>query len=142
MMLHRFTVPGEPQAWQRSRHNGAQHFTSPGQRGYQRTVAWVAKASSVEKRLTPIEIRIRAIMEPPASDSASRRAQKLSGATPPTKRPDVDNISKMILDALNGIAFVDDAQVVSLTVSKHWGKTPCVHVEIHSVEAMQQEKAA
>lgn len=35
-----------------------------------------------------------------------------------THKPDIDNIAKIVLDALNGVAWEDDAQVVSLTVSK------------------------
>nr|DAF04112.1 MAG TPA: Endodeoxyribonuclease RusA [Caudoviricetes sp.] len=37
---------------------------------------------------------------------------------PDTHKPDIDNVAKVILDALNGVAWEDDAQVVSLTVSK------------------------
>lgn len=35
-----------------------------------------------------------------------------------THKPDIDNVAKIVLDALNGVAWKDDAQVVSLTVSK------------------------
>lgn len=34
-------------------------------------------------------------------------------------KPDADNIAKLILDALNGVAYKDDAQVISLKVKKH-----------------------
>ena len=36
-----------------------------------------------------------------------------------TFKPDVDNIAKAVLDALNGVAFEDDSQVVRLRCSKH-----------------------
>lgn len=36
-----------------------------------------------------------------------------------TYKPDADNIAKAVLDAMNGLAFVDDSQVVSLSVTKH-----------------------
>jgi Holliday junction resolvase RusA-like endonuclease len=39
-------------------------------------------------------------------------------------RPDVDKAARAILDALAGIAYVDDAQVVELTVRKLWGDSP------------------
>ena len=38
----------------------------------------------------------------------------------PTKKPDNDNIAKIILDALNGVAYQDDKQVVSLQVEKYY----------------------
>ena len=37
-------------------------------------------------------------------------------------KPDVDNIAKAVLDALNGVAYDDDSQVVELTVKK-WDRT-------------------
>ena len=38
----------------------------------------------------------------------------------PLKKPDSDNIAKIVLDSVNKIAFDDDAQVVELTVVKKW----------------------
>lgn len=35
-----------------------------------------------------------------------------------THKPDVDNVAKSVLDALNGVAYKDDSQVVGLTVTK------------------------
>lgn len=37
---------------------------------------------------------------------------------PDTHKPDADNVAKIVLDALNGVAWLDDAQVTSLTVVK------------------------
>ena len=50
------------------------------------------------------------------------------GEIRPTVKPDWDNIGKIISDALNGIAYKDDAQVVSCTVEKRYSNTPCVEV--------------
>ena len=36
-----------------------------------------------------------------------------------TYKLDADNVAKAVLDAMNGLAFVDDSQVVSLSVTKH-----------------------
>jgi Holliday junction resolvase RusA-like endonuclease len=52
----------------------------------------------------------------------------------PTKKPDADNIAKVILDALNGIAYRDDTQVVDLTVSMRYGTYSAVFVEIQEVD--------
>jgi len=53
-----------------------------------------------------------------------------NGAIRPTNKPDLDNIAKIILDSLNGIAYKDDSQVVSLTVIKHYSDNPCVVVRM------------
>jgi Holliday junction resolvase RusA-like endonuclease len=60
--------------------------------------------------------------------------RKLSGEIRPTRKPDGDNIAKIILDSLNGIAYADDSQVVSLTVNKLYAKTPKVELVLKALE--------
>lgn len=38
----------------------------------------------------------------------------------PQSKPDLDNVAKAVLDALNGIAYIDDKQVYSLTCAKFY----------------------
>jgi Holliday junction resolvase RusA-like endonuclease len=64
----------------------------------------------------------------PASWSKRKTDQALCGAIVPQTKPDADNISKVILDALNHIAYKDDSQVVDLRVRKVYSLTPCVQV--------------
>ena len=65
--------------------------------------------------------------------------RKLSGQTRPTKKPDVDNIAKMILDSLNGIAYTDDSQVVVLNIEKHYAENPRVELEISRIGGYEHE---
>lgn len=51
----------------------------------------------------------------------------------PTKKPDTDNIAKIILDSLNNIAYKDDKQVIELIVEKKWAKYESVKVYIEEV---------
>ena len=62
----------------------------------------------------PVWIRIVCWFERPKSHSKKRRQQPEPKAT----KPDLDNIGKAILDALNEIAYNDDGQVCRLTVEK------------------------
>lgn len=41
----------------------------------------------------------------------------------PQSKPDIDNIAKSVLDALNGVAYIDDKQVYSLTCDKFFDTT-------------------
>lgn len=66
----------------------------------------------------------------PKSFSKKKRALALANKIFPTKKPDVDNISKIILDSLNTIAYEDDKQVVSLSVDKLYSDTASVIVSI------------
>lgn len=54
----------------------------------------------------------------------------LQGKILPTKKPDCDNIAKIICDALNGVAYKDDKQIVQLLVSKVYSVEPFVLVTI------------
>ena len=52
------------------------------------------------------------------------------GLINPTKKPDLDNIAKAILDSLNGIAYKDDSQIVSLLISKKYSDRPRVEITL------------
>ena len=77
----------------------------------------------------PLVVSMCARFVPAASASRKARADMLSAASPPAKKPDLDNIAK-ILDALNGIAFRDDALIVDLHVRKVYAETPGLDVLI------------
>ena len=51
-----------------------------------------------------------------------------AGRKQPYPKPDVDNLAKAVLDALNGVAWVDDSQVVELRTAKSWidGDAHCI----------------
>lgn len=77
-----------------------------------------------------IKVTIIAYFDVPKSTSKVRKAQMLWGDISPTKKPDIDNIVKIILDALNKFAFQDDTQVTKLEVEKIYSETPKVYVKI------------
>ena len=68
----------------------------------------------------PIRARVIAYYKVPKSYTKKRVQAIREGLEQPTKKPDADNIAKIILDSLNKIAFDDDSQVVELTVIKRW----------------------
>lgn len=77
-----------------------------------------------------INITIWACFEVPKSTSKKKELEMLSGQISPVKKPDWDNIGKIISDALNKFAFKDDAQIVDARVVKEYSKTPKVIVKI------------
>ena len=48
----------------------------------------------------------------------------------PTKKPDIDNITKVVLDALNKFAYKDDTQITEITAVKKYASTPKVKIKI------------
>ena len=67
-----------------------------------------------------IRANIIAYYKIPKSYSKKRVQAIREGKEYPQKKPDADNIAKIILDSLNKIAFDDDSQVTELTVLKRW----------------------
>lgn len=125
----RFTIEGDPVGKGRPRvtRKGVT-FTPAKTRHYE---AWV-KASylramqeqgirrdeSFIERGKKIGIIINALFPIPKSYSKKKVHQIMMGEEKPTKKPDIDNIIKIILDSLNGLAYEDDAQIVELKASK------------------------
>lgn len=66
----------------------------------------------------------------PKSASKRKVDQMIRGIIRPGKKPDYDNIGKIISDALNGIAYKDDAQIVDGRTIKLYSAIPSVVVEI------------
>lgn len=66
----------------------------------------------------------------PKSYSKKKHKQCLNGEAAPTSRPDVDNYLKAVLDALNGLAFEDDSQIVRTIAEKQYSETPYVQITI------------
>ncbi len=78
----------------------------------------------------PVAVDIVAVFEPPKSVSKKKRAAMIAGDITPTKKPDADNIIKIICDALNGYAYHDDAQVTRVSCQKVYGEQAHVTVTI------------
>ena len=57
----------------------------------------------------------------------------LKGEIRPCKKPDVDNIIKVVFDALNGIAYKDDTQIFEVHAVKRYGETARVEVELFEI---------
>ena len=67
-----------------------------------------------------IRARIEIYYSVPKSYSKRKIEAIKDGIDYPMKKPDADNIAKIVLDSLNKIAYEDDKQVVELTVIKRW----------------------
>lgn len=75
-------------------------------------------------------IKITVYKSSPASTGKRKLAQMLEHIIRPGKKPDWDNIGKIVCDALNGVAWYDDAQIVDGRVIKLYAEQPHVDVEI------------
>jgi len=134
-----FTVPGEPRGWARARTQGARFFTDTKTRSEKQAVAaWAIEAGA---RIIdgPVDVRLTAYLRIPKSASKKLRAAMLANIQRPTKKPDNDNLAKLALDALNGVCWHDDVQVVDLTVRKFWSDEPRLVVEISPATGITEQ---
>jgi Holliday junction resolvase RusA-like endonuclease len=113
-------IPGEPIAQPRvkvSTKNGfARAYTERDHpiHAYKQAVSLAYVNAGGEVLDGPVAIKIVCWFDRPKSHSKKRRQQPEPKAT----KPDLDNLGKAILDALNEIAYNDDGQVCRLTVEK------------------------
>jgi Holliday junction resolvase RusA-like endonuclease len=57
----------------------------------------------------------------------------------PAKRPDLDNLVKFVTDALNGVFFRDDAQIVTITARKTYSRTGYTQVVVEELAAERSD---
>ena len=62
------------------------------------------------------------------------RKPKSNRKTLPISRPDLDNLAKAVLDAVNGVIWGDDSQVTTVVMSKRWHNNPGLWLEISEDE--------
>lgn len=133
----KFTVPGKPVGKQRPRFSrtctGVRTYTPRKTQEYEDLVRISYRAVSKEKLKGAISATIYGYFEPPRSISKKQREQMLKGDISYIKKIDSDNLAKSILDALNGVAYDDDAQVCLLIVQKLYAETARVEVVLEEI---------
>lgn len=126
---------GKIQAKQRPRFNGKFAYTPKETVNYENWVkaCYIEKYNNEKPFEKALKVNIIATFEPPRSISNKKRKELIEEKKGYTKKKDVDNISKIILDGLNKLAYKDDAQVVELYIKKEYGENDNVYVEIEEV---------
>lgn len=100
--------------------------TRRGLKEWDRSIRDAAQKYAGTLMLGPVHVSLSFVM--PRPKSLPKRAQHH------TKKPDIDKLSRTVLDALTGIIWKDDSQVITLTARKGYtfdpSDTPCVHISI------------
>ena len=130
-----FTIDGLPVPKGRpkfsSRGGFARVYTPKKTADYEAQVKAAAEQAMMREPLeTPVSVYLYFRLPIPQSYSKTAREGCLSGFKRHTKRPDLDNLAKSVLDALNEVAWADDSQIVSLHVTKVYASAPGVDVHI------------
>ena len=140
-MKVQFSIAGNPQGKARPRFSRGHAYTPDATRKYETMTAFLyrraANGFSFDKE-TPISVTILVYFSVPKNTSKKKKEVMLNGGAFPVRKPDADNIAKIILDALNGEAYHDDAQIVQLSVRKQYAEKNSVEVILE--EICQREK--
>jgi len=129
-----FTVLGEPMGKKRpkfARRGKFVHAYSPKENVDYEAKVREAYGNNPSFANAPLRVEITAYCAIPKSFSKKKAIQARDNQLKVLSKPDVDNVSKIILDALNEIAYDDDKQVVYLSISKFYSETPRVDVRIN-----------
>lgn len=133
-----FTVPGKPQG------KGRPRFSSRTGRVYtpSETTDYENKVRLCWSQQTPgnalngeIRADIRAYFHIPKSTAKYKAIKLAEEHTGCQNKPDADNIAKVILDSLEGLAFENDKAITYLTVAKLWGSRPRVEVTLTEADS-------
>jgi Holliday junction resolvase RusA-like endonuclease len=135
-MRFSFGIPGAP--YGKARHRTTKTgiaYTPKETVQYENLVrtTFVQQRGDWEITMLPIVMTVTAIFPIPKSVSKFMRACMIDGRVRPTKRPDWDNIGKIISDSLNEIAYKDDSQVIDAHVKKYYGEIPQVNVTMETI---------
>lgn len=132
-----FTVKGEPKGKGRPRFTKNGHVYTPEETNRYEALVGLSYRNSAKgyKFTSPVRVTVRAFHKPPKGKSKKVAEDMLDGLILPTKKPDADNVAKIILDGLNHVAWDDDTQVVEMMVTKRYSLEPMVAVVIEEIDA-------
>jgi Holliday junction resolvase RusA-like endonuclease len=136
MFVITFSVEGIPVAKGRPRFkrvgNFVQTYTPNKTATWEEIVRQAAKNAMGTTDLleTPVTMALYFRLPMPQSWSKKRKEGALKGLEAPTKKPDWDNLGKAVSDALNGVIFKDDSQIVSAHVRKIYSAVPGVDIYV------------
>lgn len=135
-----FTVPGEPRGKGRPRFarcgEGVRTYTPQVTECYENLVKseYIRQCKNTYfDKDKMLRMTIYASFTIPKSASRKKRERMLNGVILPTKKPDIDNIFKIIADSLNGIAYHDDSQIVIASAHKLYSENPGVTAVIQTI---------
>lgn len=137
----RYIIPGEcvPKGRPRFRRRG-HAYTPKKTKLYEKQVKEYLIAQGAKPSDKPLEVWIYVYKQPLKSWSKKLIARATRGLVLADKKPDVDNYTKSVLDASNGVLFNDDKQVVSLHVIKAYAPKAFVVIESEELEHLKIDK--
>lgn len=129
------TLAGTPVAKGRPRFWKGRAVTPPATRAYERDLQYAARLAMRNNPPIqgPLKVEILAAFPVPQSWPKLKQTRAIAGTIRPTSRPDADNVLKAAGDALNGIVWNDDSQIVIAQIRKVYSVEPRLRVEVEAL---------
>ena len=135
-MIYEFEVPGKITGKGRPRINTETSiaYTPAKTKDYEELIKqyFIIKHRGVKPLEGRIFVTIRAFIGINKSATKKDKEEMLNGNISPTKKPDIDNIAKIALDALNKMAFNDDNQITKLNIEKIYSEEEKLYIKIET----------
>lgn len=130
-----FTIDGEPEGKARPRFNTktGRAYTTDRTRMYEDYTKLLYRSQIKHYFEGYVRLTVKAFYKIAKSDSKKIKEQKKANIIRPSKKPDIDNVVKLIADSLNDIAYKDDTQIVEIVAKKFYSENPRVEVTIESI---------
>lgn len=129
----KLVIPMPPKSKGRPRFANGHAYTPKETREYEEAVQLIAKTQIKEPFKGPLKVKIQFFMPIPESWADYKKRAALQRYLVPSTKPDIDNLCKAILDALNGgVGYNDDKQIVELHTYKWYG-TPRTEIELEEI---------
>jgi Holliday junction resolvase RusA-like endonuclease len=129
----KFIVVGEPVAKGRPRFTRRGIAYTPKKTSEYEELVRLSYFASGARRYddkTPLKMELKAYFPIPKHTSKIQVEKMEKGEILPVKKPDCDNLMKIVADSLNNIAYGDDKQITEMKITKRYSTTPRVEVEI------------
>ena len=129
----KLTIYGKPQPKERPRVIRGHAYTPTKTAQYEQRLAREWAARYPDQAEGDLYVKMVFYMPIPTSWSRAKKELAERGMIRPSLRPDIDNLIKLVLDGLNGVAYLDDTQVVEIYASKAYSKEPRTEVVIEGI---------
>jgi Holliday junction resolvase RusA-like endonuclease len=136
------TIAGDPVPKGRPRFGAGKIYTPEKTRRWEQVAAMLARQKMAgESRMEgPLEVVVVAEWPIPMRWPKWKREAAEQGCVAHTAKPDADNVLKAAVDALNGVVFRDDSQLVGMIVRKAYSASPGVTIRIREIDAITAQE--
>lgn len=110
---------------------------SKGMKAYEKAVNTKAQAAMIAEQGpmdSPVVVKMQFFLKRPQAHTGTGKnagiLKEWAERLLPTKTPDLDKLIRSTNDAMTGVVYKDDCQIIAILPTKRYGKTPGVKVEV------------